>query len=198
MLLLFVASSTSHSIGFHSGDSALCMEIHKNQGLRSSIYVAITTWIGVLAIQVSPAAVSPSSDGIDGLSPAELQSRIQLVFEFVVKDADVGQILKDIKHLLEDACVLEDAHDTSIQDSTAVTPHDVPPSDIPCDKKDNSEDAGSVAEKELISSQEPTQYIQINSDVEAAISQIHDFVLFLDKKTLALHQLKYKFSPVSN
>ncbi|KAL5074655.1 hypothetical protein RYX36_013639 [Vicia faba] len=53
-----------------------------------------------------------------------------------LKDADVGQILEDIKHLLEDARVLEDAHDTSIQDSTAVTPHDVPPSDIPCDKKD--------------------------------------------------------------
>ena len=48
MLLLFVASSTSHSIGFHSGDSVLCMEIHKDQVLRSSICVAITTWIGVL------------------------------------------------------------------------------------------------------------------------------------------------------
>ncbi|KAL5052914.1 hypothetical protein RYX36_033596 [Vicia faba] len=86
---------------------------------------------------VSPAAISPSSGGIDGLSLAELQSRIKSVFEFVAKDADVGQILKDIKHLLEDARVLEDAHDTSIQDSTVVTPHDVPPSDIPCDKKDN-------------------------------------------------------------
>ncbi|KAL5079053.1 hypothetical protein RYX36_007474 [Vicia faba] len=91
--------------------------------------------------------VLPSSGGIDGLSPAELQSRIQSVFESVAKDADVGQILKDIKHLLEDAHVLEDEHDTSIQDSATVTPHDVPPSGIPCDKKDNSEDAGSVAEK---------------------------------------------------
>ncbi|KAL5072155.1 hypothetical protein RYX36_023042 [Vicia faba] len=142
-----------------------------------------------LAIQVSPAAVSPSSGGIDGLSPAELQSRIQSVFESVAKDADVGQILKDIKHLLEDARVLEDAHDTSIQDSAAVTPHDVPPSDIPCDKKDNSEDAGSVAEKELISSQEPTQYIQITSDIEAAISQIHDFVLFLDREAMTVHDI---------
>ncbi|CAI8615791.1 unnamed protein product [Vicia faba] len=150
--LLFVAYSTSHSIGLHSKDFALCMEIHKDQGLR------------------------------------KLQSRITSVFEFVAKDADVGQILKDIKH------ILEDAHDTSIQDSIVVTPHDVPPSDIPCDKKDNSEDAGSVAEKELISSQEPTQYIQITSDVEAAISQSHDFILFLDRETMALHSNRIIFA----
>ncbi|KAL5081454.1 hypothetical protein RYX36_009875 [Vicia faba] len=119
-----------------------------------------------LAVQVSSAAVSPSS-----------------VFESLAKDADVGQILKDIKHLLEDA------HDTSIQDSVAVTPHDVPPSDIPCDKKDNSEYACSVAEKELISSQEPTQYIEITSDIEAAISQIHDFVLFLDREAMRVNDI---------
>ncbi|CAK8569773.1 unnamed protein product [Lathyrus sativus] len=136
-----------------------------------------------LAIQVSPAAVSPSSGGIDGLSPAELQSRIQSVFESVAKDADVGQILKDIKR------VLEEAHDTSIQDSAAVIPLDAPPSDIPWDKKDNSEGAGSVAEKDLISSQEPTQDIQITSDIEAAISQIHDFVLFLDREAMTVHDI---------
>ncbi|KAI5394582.1 hypothetical protein KIW84_061283 [Lathyrus oleraceus] len=133
-----------------------------------------------LAIQVSPAAVSPSSDGIDGLSPKELQSRIQSVFESMAKDADVGQILNDIKR------VLEDAHDTSIQDSAVVIPLNVQPSDIPCDKKDNSEGVGSVVEKEPISSQEPTQYTQITSDIEVAVSQIHDFILFLDKEAMAV------------
>ncbi|KAI5427827.1 hypothetical protein KIW84_033016 [Lathyrus oleraceus] len=79
-----------------------------------------------MAIQVSSAAVSPNSSGIDGLLPEELQSGIQSAFESVAKDADVGQILKDIKR------VLEDAHGTSIQDSAAVIPLDVQPSDIPC------------------------------------------------------------------
>ncbi|KAI5404034.1 hypothetical protein KIW84_051251 [Lathyrus oleraceus] len=78
------------------------------------------------------AAVSPNSGGIDGLLPEELQSRIQSAFESVAKDVDVGQILKDIKR------ALEDAHGTSIQDSAAVIPLDVQPTDIPCDKKDNS------------------------------------------------------------
>lgn len=103
-----------------------------NNSFGESNQVSKNNDLNPLAIQVSPAAVSPNSGGIDGLLPEELQSRIQSVFESVAKDADVGQILKDIKR------VLEDAHGTSIQDSTAVIPLDVQPSDIPCDKKDNS------------------------------------------------------------
>ncbi|MCH95114.1 filament-like plant protein 4-like [Trifolium medium] len=136
-----------------------------------------------LPSQVSPTAVSPSLSGIDGLSPEELQSRILSVFESTTKDTDICTILKDIKH------VLEEAHGTSIQDSVAVITLDVTPSDSPCDKKDNPEDAGSIAEKELISSQEPTEYMQITSDIEAAISQIHDFVLFLGREAMTVHDI---------
>ncbi|XP_004499237.1 filament-like plant protein 4 [Cicer arietinum] len=138
-----------------------------------------------LPSQVSPGAESsaPTPSGVDGLSPAELQSRILSVFESMAKDADIGKILKDIKH------VLEEAHETSIQDSVAVISFDVTPADIPCDKKDSPEDAGSVAEKELISSEDPTKYMQITSDIEAAISQIHDFVLFLGREAMTIHDI---------
>ncbi|XP_045826474.1 filament-like plant protein 4 [Trifolium pratense] len=136
-----------------------------------------------LPSQVSPTAVSPSLSGIDSLSTEELQSRILSVFESTTKDADICKILNDIKH------VLEEAHDTSIQDSVAVIALDVTPTDSPCDKKDNPEDAGSISEKELISSQEPTEYMQITSDIEAAISQIHDFVLFLGREAMTVHDI---------
>jgi hypothetical protein len=139
--------------------------------------------LNALPNQVSPTAVSPSLSGIDGLSAAELQSRIQSVFESTTKDTDICKILKDIKH------VLDEAHGTPIQDSVAVITLDVTPSDSPRDKKDNPEDAGSIAEKELISSQEPTEYMQITSDIEAAISQIHDFVLFLGGEAMTVHDI---------
>lgn len=138
-----------------------------------------------LQSQESPAAGSPvpSPRGIDSFSPADLQSRILSVFESMAKDADVGKILKDIKH------VLEEVHDTSIQDSVAEIPVDVPASDTPCDKKDDPEDVCSVSEKELISSQEPSECMQITSDIEAAISQIHDFVLFLGREAMTVHDI---------
>ncbi|TKY57644.1 Filament plant protein 4 [Spatholobus suberectus] len=127
-------------------------------------------------------APDPQSD-VPGLSLAELRSRILSVFESMAKDADMGKILKDIKH------VLEDAWDTSIQDSVSAIPHDVKPSDTTCDKQGSTEDAGLNAEREMISSQQPTEYVQITSDLEAAISQIHDFVLFLAKEAMAAHHI---------
>ncbi|KHN12652.1 Filament-like plant protein 4 [Glycine soja] len=127
-------------------------------------------------------APDPQSDVPAGLSLAELQSRISSVFESLAKDADMEKILKDIKHALEEAC------GTSIQDSVSAIPHDVKPSDTTCDELGNAEDAGSNAEKE-ISSQKPTEFVQMTSDLEAATSQIHDFVLFLAKEAMTAHDI---------
>ncbi|KAG4391875.1 hypothetical protein GLYMA_04G025400v4 [Glycine max] len=113
---------------------------------------------------------------LSGLLLTELRSRILLVFESLAKDADIGKIVEDIKH------VLEDSHDTTIHHSV-----DAHPSDATCDRKDNPEDAGLNLEKEVISSQQPKGYVQITSDLEAAISQIHDFVLFLGKEAMTFH-----------
>ncbi|CAJ1973229.1 unnamed protein product [Sphenostylis stenocarpa] len=119
----------------------------------------------------------PQSDA-SGLLLTELRSRILLVFESLAKDADIGKIVEDIKH------VLEDSHDTTI--SHSVNAH---PSDAICDRKDNPEDAGLNLEKEIISSQQPKQYVHITSDLEVAISQIHDFVLFLGKEAMTFHDI---------
>ncbi|RDX84159.1 Filament-like plant protein 4, partial [Mucuna pruriens] len=127
-------------------------------------------------------APDPQSN-VNGLSLVELQSRISSVFESMAKDADMEKILKDIKHVLEEAC------NTSIQDSVSAIPHDVKPSDTMCDEQGNTEDAGLNAVKEIISSQQPTEYMLITSDLEAAISQIHDFVLFLAKEAMAAHDI---------
>ncbi|KAK7382964.1 hypothetical protein VNO78_28629 [Psophocarpus tetragonolobus] len=127
-------------------------------------------------------ASDPQSD-VPSLSLVELQSRILAVFESMAKDADMGKILKVIKHILEDAC------DTSIQDSVSAILHDDKPSDTTCDKQGNAEDDALNAEKEIISSQQTKEYMQITSDLEAAISQIHDFVLFLSKEAMTAHDI---------
>ncbi|KAK7310956.1 hypothetical protein RJT34_08773 [Clitoria ternatea] len=118
-----------------------------------------------------------SQSGVGGFL-MELRSRILLIFDSLAKDADIGKIVEDIKH------VLEDSHDTTSHPSVGVNP-----SDATCDRQDNPDDAGLNIEKETISSQQPKEYVQITSDVEAAISQIHDFVLFLGKEAMTFHDI---------
>ncbi|KAK7351746.1 hypothetical protein VNO77_11416 [Canavalia gladiata] len=130
--------------------------------------------------QVSSGALMLAPDpqsNVGGLL-TELRSRILLVFESIAKDADIGKIVEDIKH------VLEDSHDTTIHHCVdALSP------DAKCDRQDNPDDAGLNLEKETISSQQLKEYVQITSDLEAAISQIHDFVLFLGKEATKFHDI---------
>ncbi|KAJ1421649.1 Filament-like plant protein [Sesbania bispinosa] len=124
----------------------------------------------------------PQSD-VGVLLLTELKSRILLVFESITKDADIGKIVEEIKH------VIEDSHDTAIHQSVGFISQDAQPSDAPRNRQDNPEDAGLNLEKETILSEQPKEYVQITSDLEAAISQIHDFVLFLGKEAMAFHDI---------
>ncbi|XP_027354670.1 filament-like plant protein 4 isoform X2 [Abrus precatorius] len=131
--------------------------------------------------QVSSGALMLAADpqtNVGGLLLTELRSRILMVFESLAKDADIGKIVEDIKH------VLEDSHDTAPHHSV-----DAHSSDAKCDRRDNPEDAGLNLENERISSHQPKEYVQITSDLEAAISQIHDFVLFLGKEATTFHDI---------
>ncbi|KAL2318843.1 hypothetical protein Fmac_032719 [Flemingia macrophylla] len=121
-----------------------------------------------------------SQSNVNGLSLVELQSRISSVFESMPKNAEMEKILKDIKHIVEEAC------DTSIQGNITC---DDKPSDTTCDGQGNTEDAGLNDKKDINSSQQPTEYVQITSDLEAAISQIHDFVSFLAKEAMTAHDI---------
>ncbi|KAE9600141.1 hypothetical protein Lal_00045359 [Lupinus albus] len=120
---------------------------------------------------------------VDSSSIAVLRSKILSVFESMAKDADIGMIMEDVKH------VLEDAHNTSMKHSVAVIPHDIMPSATTCDKQDNLEGTDLNAEKELISSQQLAECVQLTSDLEAAVSQIHNFVCFLGREAMVVHDL---------
>jgi len=129
-------------------------------------------------------APDPQSD-VGGLL-TELRSRILLVFESIAKDADIGKIVEDIKHVLEDSC---DSRDIAVHNSVGFISQDAQPSDATCDRQNNPEDAGLNLEKETISSLQPKEYVQITSDLEAAISHIHDFVLLLGKEANSFHDI---------
>lgn len=136
--------------------------------------------------QVSSGAVFSASglqSDVNGSSLTELQSRILTVFNSMSRDADIENILDDIKH------VLEEARDTSNQHSVGYIPQYVHPTDATCDRQVNPEDAGLNLEKEITSSQKTTEYVQITSDLEAAISNIHNFVLFLGREAMSVHDI---------
>lgn len=125
--------------------------------------------------------MSPGSDA-DQLTLMKLRSKISLVFESMPKDADMGKILDDIKH------VLLDAHDVPRQHPVSCVSEEVHCSDATSDRKANPEDAGLTAEKEISLSQPATETVLIKSqDLAAAISQIHDFILFLGKEAMGVH-----------
>ncbi|XP_073224562.1 filament-like plant protein 4 isoform X2 [Cicer arietinum] len=135
--------------------------------------------------QVSSGALIPAPDPQSEVGGflTELRSRILLVFDSIAKEADIGKIVEDIKH------VLEDSRDTAIHHSVYLVPQDARPSDATCDRQNNPEEAGLNLKKETISSPQPKEYVQITSDLEAAISHIHDFVLFLGKEAISFHDL---------
>ncbi|CAK8569076.1 unnamed protein product [Lathyrus sativus] len=126
-------------------------------------------------------ALDPQSDV--GSLLTELRSRILLVFESIAKDADIGKIVEDIKH------VLDDSHDTAVHHSVDFISQEAQTFEATRDRQNNPEDAGLNLENETISSLQPKEYVQITSDLEAAISHIHDFVLLLGKEAIPFHDV---------
>lgn len=126
--------------------------------------------------------LSPGSDS-ERLPLMKLQSRIAVLLESVSKDTDVGTILEDIKH------AIQETHDTLHQHTVSCISEDVHCSDSRCDdRRANPEDAGLTSEKEIALSQPARETGEnIRKDLAAAISQIHDFVLFLGKEAKGVH-----------
>ncbi|XP_030485282.2 filament-like plant protein 4 isoform X1 [Cannabis sativa] len=110
-----------------------------------------------------------------------LRSRISVLLESVSKETDVGTILEDIK------CAIQETHDTLHQHAVSCVSEDVHCSDARSDRQVNPEDAGLTAEKEISLSQTARESEQISKDLAAAISQIHDFVTFLGKEAMVVH-----------
>lgn len=134
-----------------------------------------------LSSNVESPEPSPGSDA-GQLPLIKLRSRISVLLESMSKDTDMGQILEDIKH------AVEETHDTVNQHTIDCVPGDVHCSDATCDRQANPEDAGLTAEKEISLSQPAKETLPIiGEDLIATISQIHDFVLFLGKEAMGVH-----------
>jgi myosin heavy subunit len=115
----------------------------------------------------------------DRLPLMKLRSKISLVFESLPRDADMGKILENIKH------VLLDAHDAHRQHPVTYASKEVQCSDGISDGKGDPEEL--TAAKEISSSQPATETVNISQNLATAISQIHYFVLFLGKEAIGVH-----------
>ncbi|KAK9269899.1 hypothetical protein L1049_025472 [Liquidambar formosana] len=135
---------------------------------------------------VESSARNPEPD-TDQLPLMKLQSRISMLLESISKETDMGKILVDVKQ------VLQDAQDTLRQHSVSCVFEEIHCSDATCDRKACPEDAGVTAEKEISLSQDSrpvTETVHLLSrELATAISQIHDFVLFLGKEAILVQNL---------
>ncbi|CAO2833861.1 unnamed protein product [Amaranthus hypochondriacus] len=130
----------------------------------------------------SPAKPSASGDSkleTEQLPLMNLQSRISKVFESVSKESDVVKILDDIRH------VVQEVHDTLSPNSINCVFEEKHCSDGGADQQAVPEAVVATAEKEIYFS-DNGKYEKLNEELAAALSQIHNFVLFLGKESRAV------------
>ncbi|KAJ8762213.1 hypothetical protein K2173_007369 [Erythroxylum novogranatense] len=127
------------------------------------------------------------SAGDSGFDPDQqtlvrFQSRISKLLENVSKDADIGKILGEVKLVVQDACdTLHHNSGSSVSDEVH--------SDAMLNGQTSPEDAGITGEK-MISLSEDSKIEtlhKLSQELATAVSQIHDFVLFLGKEAMAVH-----------
>ncbi|XP_041016521.1 LOW QUALITY PROTEIN: filament-like plant protein 4 [Juglans microcarpa x Juglans regia] len=127
-------------------------------------------------------SVSNHGSRVDQLSLTKLRSKLSMVFESVPKDADMGKILEDIKH------VLLEAHDSLCQHPVTCVSKEVHCSDAASERKSDLEHGVQTADMETSLLQPAIETVNmISQDFAAAISQIHDFILFLGKVAMGVH-----------
>lgn len=131
--------------------------------------------------------LSPVDSGSDAVQPPlmKLRSRISILLESVSKDADVGKFLEDINH------IVQDARDALHQHSVSCVSGEVRCSGATCNSQACPEDNGLAGQKEIILLQNCKSGTEtmhtISQELVTSISQIHDFVLFLGKEAMAVH-----------
>ncbi|KAJ9165991.1 hypothetical protein P3X46_020798 [Hevea brasiliensis] len=138
-----------------------------------------------LSSNMDLSAVDSGSDA-DQPPLMKLRSRISILLETASKGADAGKILEDVKR------VVQDAHDALHRQSVSCVSEEVlTPSDASCNGQTCPEDATLTGEKEITLSQDikaATEPISsVSQELVTAISNIHDFVLFLGKEAMTVH-----------
>ncbi|PSR99604.1 Filament-like plant protein [Actinidia chinensis var. chinensis] len=129
-------------------------------------------------------AVLDSQSDADSVPLTKLQSRISTLFGSMSKDSDMEKILDDIRRIVQETddslhqhsigCVFEESHR----------------SDATCESQVRSEGAEVAAAKEISlckDSELDRQTVHpISAELADAISQIHDFVLVLEKEAMSV------------
>ncbi|KAE8656065.1 Filament-like plant protein 4 [Hibiscus syriacus] len=119
----------------------------------------------------------------DKLLVTKLQRKLSMVLELMSKDGDVQNILGDVK------CAVQDAHDTLSQHSVSGVFKEVHDSNGTCNGQD-CHGNGSLTVEEIDVPQGDkvaSETVQtISRELVAAISQIHDFVVYLGKESRAV------------
>ncbi|KAK8683731.1 hypothetical protein V6N13_039782 [Hibiscus sabdariffa] len=139
--------------------------------------------------------VYPESDA-DKLPVMKLQTRLSMVLQSISKDADVQKILEDIK------CVVQDINGSLSQLSVNDVSEESHGSDGTCNGQVYPEDGSLTTEKEIAMSQGDkltSESVQtLSQELAAAISQIHDFVLFLGDEARAADDVSFDGNGLSH
>lgn len=165
----------------NSNNKASEVEHQDSNGIQSELQLDSSPSTNVVSSTVDLSTASADSDGLPLM---KLRSRISMIFESISKDADTGKILEDIK------CIVQDAHEALQQPTVSClscASEEVQCPDMTCDRQANPDDAGLGVEREIALSQPATHNQPMSQDLEAAISQIHEFVLFLGKEASRVH-----------
>ncbi|CAL5384762.1 unnamed protein product [Camellia sinensis] len=127
--------------------------------------------------------MDPQSDA-DSLPLAKLRSRISTLFECMSKDSDMEKILDDIR------LVVQETHDSLHQHSMGCVLEESHRSDATCDRQACPEGSEEPVAKEISMSKDckpdGATVHTISEELAAAVSQIHDFVLNLEKEAMSI------------
>ncbi|KAE8674617.1 Filament-like plant protein 6 [Hibiscus syriacus] len=138
--------------------------------------------------KMDSSVVYPESD-VDKLPFMKLRTRLSVVLESITKDADVQKILEDIK------CAVQDIKDGLSQHSTNGVSEELHGSDGTCNGQVYPEVASLTAEKEIAMSQgdklNSASVQTLSQELASAISQIHDFVLYLGDEEKAVDDISF-------
>ncbi|KAL4283991.1 hypothetical protein GQ457_16G013210 [Hibiscus cannabinus] len=139
--------------------------------------------------------VYPESDA-DKLPVMKLRTRLSMVLDSISKDADVQKILGDIK------CVVQDINGNLCQHSVNGVSDELLGSDGTCNGQVYPEDGSLTAEKEIVMSpgdKLTSESVQtLSQELASAISQIHDFVLFLGDEARAIDDISFDGNGLSH
>ncbi|GFY86230.1 filament-like protein [Actinidia rufa] len=158
-------------------------EVTSGQHSHSKVHPDLDSFANHVSSNLELAVLDSQSDA-DSVSLTKLQSRISTLFGSMSKDFNMENILDDIRRIVQETddhlhqhsigCVFEESHR----------------SDATCESQACPEGAEVAAAKEIalckVSELDRQTVHPISAELADAISQIHDFVLLLEKEAMSV------------